>query len=89
MTFLNNLYNEYSYEKVTVDPIHDVLRDCHFFGNQGKLFYVDKKTMIDNCEMWHPTADRGNENVLSFEELDYFWNDEHGENVERRKLGPR
>ena len=64
-------------------------RDCHFFRNLGKLFCVDKKTMIDNCEMWHPTADRGNENVLSFEELDYFWNDEWGENVERRNIGPR
>ena len=63
---------------------------CHFFRNGGALFYVDRKVMLDNCEMWHPEADRGNVNVLSFEELDYFWDDERGDGVQvRDDIGPR
>ena len=63
---------------------------CHFFRNGGALFYVDRKVMLDNCEMWHPEADRGNVNVLSFEELDYFWDDERGDGVQvREDIGPR
>ncbi len=63
--------------------------NCHFFRNGGALFYVDRKTMLDNCEMWHPEADRGNVNVLSFEEEDYYWNDERGESVDvREDVGP-
>lgn len=64
-------------------------RDCHFFRNGGCLFYIDRKTMVDNCEFWHPVADRCNVNLLSFDELDYIMNDERGEDVEFRDLGPR
>jgi hypothetical protein len=46
--------------------------------------------MVDNCEMWHPESDRCNVNVISFEELDYFFNDERGDDVQVREgIGPR
>ncbi len=64
--------------------------NCRFFRNAGELFMVDRKTMIDNCEMWQPENERGNENVLSFEEIDYIWNSDRGANEKRRsEVGPQ
>jgi parallel beta-helix repeat protein len=65
-------------------------RNCHFYRNRGGLFTVDRKIMLDGCEMWHPEGQRGNENVLSYEEEDYIWNNDRGEGVSLRPgVGPR
>ncbi|MBO7417900.1 MAG: right-handed parallel beta-helix repeat-containing protein [Bacteroidaceae bacterium] len=64
--------------------------NCRFFRNLGELFNVHRKVMLDACEMWQPDDSRGTENVLSYEEVDYIWNNDRGENEQRREgVGPQ
>lgn len=79
--------------KSGVDTYHCTdmkFNNCRFFRNLGVLFNVDRKIMLDNCEMWQPEDSRGNENVLSYEEIDYIWNSDRGASEMRRgDVGPQ
>lgn len=89
-TFINCDFFDNAGGLTTYHTTNVWFNNCRFFRNSGLLFAVDRKIMLDGCEMWHSADSRGNVNVLSFEEVDYIWNDDNGESESRRQeVGPR
>ena len=86
--FFNNLENDFGLVESSRSNV--VFNKCRFFANNGdaKLFKFDRKFMLMNCEVYHPTENLGAINLATQEHTMFSENPFDTDIMDRPDVGP-
>ena len=86
--FFNNLENDFGLVESSRSNV--VFNRCRFFANNGdaKLFKIDRKFVLTNCEVYHPTENLGAVNLATHDHTMFSENPFDNDIMDRPDVGP-
>ena len=86
--FFNNQENDFGLVESSRSNV--VFNKCRFFANNGdaKLFKIDRKFVLTNCEVYHPTENLGAVNLATHDHTMFSENPFDNDIMDRPDVGP-